>query len=78
MYAPLLRAAATAWLGFFELFLSPLRTLAAPAPVSEAEAQELQQEVWRELAEARRGPPIAEPIFTDELVARAKGPSRNN
>lgn len=72
MNPAVVRATATAWLDFFELCLSPLRAAAAPPSLSQAEERELQQEAWLELAGFRRGTAITEPIFTDEVAARAK------
>lgn len=72
MVHPLLRASAVAWLACLELYLLPLRCVAAPPPMSEADQRDLQEEVWKAMAERARGGPVEEPIFTDEVVARAK------
>ena len=72
MYHPLVRASAVAWLTCFEFFIFPLRSVAAPPRVTESEQRALQEEVWKEMAESVRSGPIEEPIFTDEVVARAK------
>jgi len=72
MYPAVVRATATAWLDFFELCLFPLRTAAAGPRLSEAQERELRREAWTEMVEFRRGGAITEPIFTDEVVARAK------
>ncbi len=72
MYPPILRATAAVWLNTFEYFLLPLRTLAAAAPLTDEEQRELQEDVWSEMLKRRRSTSLEGPIFTDEVVARAR------
>ena len=72
MSAPLLRSAAVAWLALFELYLLPLRALAAPPQRVDVDHRELQEEVWSAILACGSASRIDQPIFTDEIVARAK------
>jgi hypothetical protein len=57
-----------------ELYLLPLRAVAAPPPEAEPDFEGLQEEVWDAILAHGPATRIDRPIFTDEVVARAKAP----
>lgn len=70
---PLLyRSTAQAWLAFFEFSLLPLRVLAAPAPAPTPDQRESQEEVWRVMGARRVCKTLTGPVFTDEVIERAR------
>ena len=72
MYPPVIRSAASAWLALFELYLLPLRTVATHPPAMLEDYARLQEEVWDAILAHGPSARIDGPIFTDEVVARAK------
>jgi len=72
MYPPLFRSAAVAWLALFEFYLLPLRAVAAPTQTVEVDQGRLQEEVWSAILAHGPGSRIDQPIFTDQVVARAR------
>ena len=72
MHPPLLRSAAVAWLTLFELYLLPLRAIAAPSQRADVDDRQLQEEVWSAILAHGPVSRVDQPIFTDEIVARAK------
>lgn len=72
MYPPVLRSTANAWLTLFELYLLPLRTIASQPTAMMEDYARLQEEVWDAILAHGPSTRIDQPIFTDDVVARAK------
>jgi len=72
MNPELLRSTANAWLALFELYLLPLRAVADQSTAAVADCAQLQEEVWEAMLTHGPAARIDQPIFTDEVVARAK------